>query len=97
DRRLSSPRRGCKVSFLHHRPSPPSAPSPGGAGVMSVRRTLTSLAVVASLAWWPVAAHAAPSDPQRRSATGHSPAATAAAAAVAVEAGFDNDGLGVGR
>jgi hypothetical protein len=63
-----------------------------GAGVMSVRRTLTSLAVVATLACWPVVAHAAPSDPQRRSATGHSPAATAAAA-VSVEADFDNDGF----
>jgi FG-GAP repeat len=61
---------------------------------MSVRRTLTSLAVAATLACWPVAAHAAPSDPQRRSATGHSPAAaTAAAAAVSVEADFDNDGF----
>jgi hypothetical protein len=62
---------------------------------MSVRRTLTSLAVAATLACWPVAAHAAPSDPQRRSATGHSPAAAppAPAAAVAVEADFDNDGF----
>jgi hypothetical protein len=64
-----------------------------GAGVMSVRRTLTALAVVTALACWPVVAHAAPSDPQRRSATGHSPAASAAAA-VSVEADFDNDGFG---
>jgi hypothetical protein len=60
---------------------------------MSVRRTLTGLAIAATLACWPVAAHAAPSDQQRRSATGHSPAATAAAAAVSVEADFDNDGF----
>jgi hypothetical protein len=58
---------------------------------MSVRRALTVLAVVATLACWPLAAHAAGSQPERRSATGHAPAATAAA--VSVEADFDNDGF----
>ena len=58
---------------------------------MSVRRALTVLAVVATLACWPLAAHAAGSQPERRSATGHAPAA--AAAAVSVEADFDNDGF----
>jgi hypothetical protein len=60
---------------------------------MSVRRALTVLAVVATLACWPLAAHAAASQPERRSATGHAPAAAAAAAAVSVEADFDNDGF----
>ncbi|HET9558497.1 MAG TPA: integrin alpha, partial [Actinomycetota bacterium] len=59
---------------------------------MSVRRALTVLAVVATLAYWPVVAHAAGSQPERRSATSPSPA-SAAAAAVAVEADFDNDGF----
>ena len=59
---------------------------------MSVRRVLTILAVVAALASWPALAHAAPSQPERRSDTGHS-SPTAAAAAVSVEADFDNDGF----
>ena len=58
---------------------------------MSVRRVLTILAVVATLATWPALAHAAPSQPERQSTTSHSP--TAAAAAVSVEADFDNDGF----
>jgi hypothetical protein len=58
---------------------------------MSVRRALTVLAVVATLTCWPLAAHAAGSQPERRSATGQAPAA--AAAAVSVEADFDNDGF----
>jgi hypothetical protein len=58
---------------------------------MRVRRVLTVLAVVAAVACWPVVAHAAPSQPERRSATSSSPAA--AAAAVSVEADFDNDGF----
>src|SRR5215213_8188353 len=91
--RLWSVRRGCKVSLSHHRPSPPSAPSTAeGAGVMNVRRVLTILAVVAALASWPALAHAAPSQPERRSDTGRS-SPTAAAAAVSVEADFDNDGF----
>src|SRR5215217_7943591 len=91
--RLWSVRRGCNVSLSHHRPSPPSAPSTAeGAGVMSVRRVLTILAVVAVLASWPALAHAAPSQPERRSDTSHS-SPTAAAAAVTVEADFDNDGF----
>jgi len=60
---------------------------------MSVRRALTVLCLVGLLACWPVAAHAAPSRPDRRSATSHSPTATAPAAAVSVEADFDNDGF----
>ena len=58
---------------------------------MSVRRALTVLSLVGVLACWPVAAHAAASQPDRRSATSNSPAA--AAAAVSVEADFDNDGF----
>jgi hypothetical protein len=58
---------------------------------MSVRRILTILALVAALACWPALVHAAESQPERRSATSHSP--TAAAAAVSVEADFDNDGF----
>jgi FG-GAP repeat len=58
---------------------------------MRVRRVLTVLAVMATLACWPVVAHAAPSQPERRTAT--NPSAAAAAAAVAVEADFDNDGF----
>jgi hypothetical protein len=57
---------------------------------MSVRRILTVLTVVATLACWPVLARAA-AQPERRSATSPSPAA--AAAAVSVEADFDNDGF----
>jgi hypothetical protein len=58
---------------------------------MSVRRTLTIFALVGMLASCPVVAHAAASQPERRSATSHSP--TAAAAAVSIEADFDNDGF----
>jgi hypothetical protein len=58
---------------------------------MRVRRILTVLAVVATLTCWPAVAGAAPSQPERRTAT--SPSAAAAAAAVAVEADFDNDGF----
>jgi hypothetical protein len=58
---------------------------------MSVRRVLPILSLVGMLACWPVVAHAAASQPDRRSATSHSP--TAAAAAVSVEADFDNDGF----
>ena len=58
--------------------------------MISVRRVLTVLAVVATLACWPVA-RAAAAQPERRTAT--SPSAAAAAAAVAVEADFDNDGF----
>ena len=58
---------------------------------MSVRRILTVLTVVATLACWPVVARAAASQPERRGATSPSPAA--AAAAVSVEADFDNDGF----
>jgi hypothetical protein len=58
---------------------------------MSVRRVLSVVAVVSMLGCWPVAAHAAASQPERRSATGRSPAAPAAA--VSVEADFDNDGF----
>jgi hypothetical protein len=58
---------------------------------MRVRRVLTVLAAAATLACWPVVAHATPSQPERRSAT--SPAPAAAAAAVSVEADFDNDGF----
>ena len=58
---------------------------------MSVRRVLTVLTVVATLACWPVVARAAGSQPERRAATSPSPAA--AAAAVSVEADFDNDGF----
>jgi hypothetical protein len=58
---------------------------------MSVRRSLTGVILVATLACWPVVAHAAASQPERRPATSHSP--TAAAAAVSVEADFDNDGF----
>src|SRR6266508_4418601 len=61
------------------------------AGVMDVRRALTVLTVVATLACWPVVARAAGSQPERRSPDSHSPAA--AAAAVSVEADFDNDGF----
>jgi FG-GAP repeat len=57
---------------------------------MSVRRVLTVLTVVATLACWPVLARAA-AQPERRAATSPSPAA--AAAAVSVEADFDNDGF----
>jgi hypothetical protein len=58
---------------------------------MSVRRILTVVALAGALACWPAVAHAAASQPERRSATNHSP--TAAAAAVSVEADFDNDGF----
>jgi hypothetical protein len=58
---------------------------------MDMRRALTVLAVVATLACWPVVARAAGSQPERRSPDSHSPAA--AAAAVSVEADFDNDGF----
>jgi hypothetical protein len=63
---------------------------------MSVRRVLTILSLVSMLACWPVVAHAAASQPDRRAttgraSTGHSPAA--AAAAVAVQADFDDDGF----
>ena len=58
---------------------------------MSVRRILTVLTVVATLACWPLVARAAASQPERRAATSPSPAA--AAAAVSVEADFDNDGF----
>ena len=58
---------------------------------MSVRRTLTLLCLMGMLACWPVVVHAAPSQPERRSAT--SPSPTAAAGAVSVEADFDNDGF----
>jgi hypothetical protein len=58
---------------------------------MRVRRVLTVLAVVAAVTCWPLVANAAPSQPERRSATSPSPAA--AAAAVSVEADFDNDGF----
>jgi hypothetical protein len=63
---------------------------------MSVRRVLTIVFLVGALACWPVAAHAAASQPDRRATTGragtgHAPAA--AAAAVAVEADFDDDGF----
>ena len=57
---------------------------------MSVRRVLTVMAVVAMLVCWPLVAHAAGSQPERRTATGD---AAAAAAAVSVEADFDNDGF----
>ena len=57
---------------------------------MSVRRVLTVLTVVAMLVCWPLVAHAAGSQPERRTATGD---AAAAAAAVSVEADFDNDGF----
>jgi hypothetical protein len=58
---------------------------------MSVRRVLTVLSLVGTLACWPAVGHAAASQPERRSTTSHSP--TAAAAAVSVEADFDNDGF----
>jgi hypothetical protein len=58
---------------------------------MSVRRVLTTMVVLATLACWPLVAHAAASQPERRGATSPSPAA--AAAAVSVEADFDNDGF----
>src|SRR6266545_984347 len=58
---------------------------------MDVRRALTVLTVVATLACWPVVARTAGSQPERRSPDSHSPAA--AAAAVSVEADFDNDGF----
>ena len=56
---------------------------------MSVRRVLTVLTVVAMLVCWPLVARAAGSQPERRTATGDA----AAAAAVSVEADFDNDGF----
>ena len=59
---------------------------------MSVRRILTVLTVVATLACWPLVARAAASQPERRAAS-PSPAAAAASAAVSVEADFDNDGF----
>jgi hypothetical protein len=58
---------------------------------MDVRRALTVLAIVATLACWAVVAPAAGSQPERRSATSAAPAAAAAAASA--EADFDNDGL----
>jgi FG-GAP repeat len=58
---------------------------------MRVRRVLTILSVMAILASWLTLAHAAAAQPERRAATSHSP--TAAAAAVTVEADFDNDGF----
>jgi hypothetical protein len=58
---------------------------------MRVRRVLTVLAAAATLACWPLVAHATPSQPERRPATSSSPAA--AAAAVSVDADFDNDGF----
>jgi hypothetical protein len=57
---------------------------------MSVRRVLTVVIIMATLVCWPVVARAAGSQPERRSANGHSPAV---AAAVSVEADFDNDGF----
>src|SRR5215211_1385567 len=60
---------------------------------MSVRRVLTVLSLVGTLACWPAVGHAAASQPERRSTTSHSPTAAAAAAAVSVEADFDNDGF----
>jgi hypothetical protein len=57
---------------------------------MSVRRVLTTMVVVAMLVCWPLVAHAAGSQPERRTASGD---ALAAAAAVSVEADFDNDGF----
>jgi hypothetical protein len=57
---------------------------------MSVRRVLTTMVVVAMLVCWPLVAHAAASQPERRGASGD---ALAAAAAVSVEADFDNDGF----
>jgi hypothetical protein len=56
---------------------------------MSVRRVLTVLTVVAMLVCWPLVARAAGSQPERRTATGDA----AVAAAVSVEADFDNDGF----
>jgi hypothetical protein len=58
---------------------------------MSVRRILTVLTVVATLACWPLVARAAGSQPERRTASAD--ALAAAAAAVSVEADFDNDGF----
>jgi hypothetical protein len=57
---------------------------------MSVRRVLTTMVVVAMLVCWPLVAHAAGSQPERRTTSGD---ALAAAAAVSVEADFDNDGF----
>ena len=59
---------------------------------MSVRRVLTTMVVVATLVCWPLVAHAAGSQPERPTARADT-TAVAAAAAVSVEADFDNDGF----